>query len=126
MQFQRQGQEELGLHEMVTKTVSDMYAGIDSIIESAKNYVKTGATDAEQLVNYIDAYVKYMHKVVDNIVITYTALFVEDDELQEEEPQYRNPTDEEMETFQHTFESCIEYARTATEKVHKKLSSTAQ
>lgn len=126
MQFQRQGQEELGLHDIVTKTVSDMYDGVDAIIESAKNYVRTNTADAEQLVNYIDTYVQYIHKVIDKIVNSYTALFVENDNNQEEEPRYRNPSDEEMDTFQHTFQSCIEYARSATSKVQKKLSGTAQ
>ena len=57
--MQVQNQQENSLHQVVTDTVSDLYDGIDSIIEAAKSYIQVETVqDAEKLVDYIDSYVK--------------------------------------------------------------------
>lgn len=129
MQVQNQQQEGNRLHQIVTDTVSDLYDGIDSIIEAAKSYVQSeNVQDADKLVDYIDSYVKYMHKLIDTVVESYTSLF-KNEEFDETESNsdeisnYKTPSQEEIENFQEVFENCLQFASNATAKVQKKLSS---
>lgn len=126
--MQVQNQQENSLHQVVTDTVSDLYDGIDSIIEAAKSYIQVETVqDAEKLVDYIDSYVKYMHKLIDTIVENYTGLFKSEQPEQEDNSDefssYRTPSEEEVEHFQTIFEECLQYASSATQKVQNKLSS---
>ena len=80
--------------------------------------------DADKLVEYIDSYVKYMHKLIDTIVDNYTSLFKgEANSDSDEASGYRTPSDEEMQNFHNLFEECLQYASNATAKVQKKLAS---
>lgn len=129
MQVQNQAQENNNFHQILTDTVSDLYDGIDSIIEAAKTYVRSENTqDADKLVEYIDSYVTYMHKLIDTIVNNYTGLFKipEDQQNDSEESFIKTPTQEEMRDFQELFSNCLEYAGNATQKVQKKLASALE
>ncbi len=123
--MQVQNQQDDNLHQVVTDTVSDLYDGIDGIIEAAKSYVQVETVqDADKLVDYIDSYVKYMHKLIDTIVDNYTSLFQGKETSDSDEASgYRTPSDEEMQNFHNLFEECLQYASNATGKVQKKLAS---
>jgi regulator of replication initiation timing len=91
------------IHETVQSTVSKMYARIDSIIQSAKEYVEANPEKGEEIVQHVTNYTRYMHRVIDSIVESYSAF------LKSEEPNVKE--------FKENVSQYITRAKNATLKI---------
>ena len=62
------------VHQVVQSNVSKMYKKIDDIIQSAKSFVEEKPQNGQKIVDHITSYTKYMHKVIEQIIQSYSVL----------------------------------------------------
>jgi ElaB/YqjD/DUF883 family membrane-anchored ribosome-binding protein len=117
------------VHNIVQSNVSKMYKKIDDIIQSAKNYVEQAPENGQKIVDHVTSYTKYMHKVIEQIVQSYSELL--NDTVFSAQGQIAEgqslPSNESMtqllNNFKEKFAQNIERAKNATSKIQSLVES---
>ena len=111
------------VHNVVQSNVSKMYKKIDDIIQSAKNYVEQAPENGQKIVDHVTSYTKYMHKVIEQIVQSYSellndAVFSAQGQISEGQSLPSNESMTQLlNNFKEKFAQNIERAKNATSKI---------
>ena len=120
------------VHQVVQSNVSKMYKKIDDIIQSAKSFVEERPENGQKIVDHVTSYTKYMHKVIEQIIQSYSTLLDgavfgvninQDEALGQEESR---EVSELLQAFKAEFAQNIERAKNATNKIQSLLTPLVQ
>ena len=115
------------VHAVVQSNVSKMYSRIDAIIESAKEFVTAKPENGQKIVDHVTSYTKYMHKVIEEIIQSYSALLEGIVFIQEnQEPSAQEQISQNLQEFKAKFAQNIERAKNATNKIQSLLTPLVQ
>ena len=123
------------VHQVVQSNVSKMYKKIDDIIQSAKSFVEDKPQNGQKIVDHVTSYTKYMHKVIEQIIQSYSVLLegaafgnnnpmnqILPSEMQSES----RDVSELLQEFKVEFAQNIERAKNATNKIQNLLTPLVQ
>jgi hypothetical protein len=123
------------VHQVVQSNVSKMYKKIDDIIQSAKSFVEEKPQNGQKIVDHVTSYTKYMHKVIEQIIQSYSVLLegaafgnnnpmnqILPSEMQSES----RDVSELLQEFKVEFAQNIERAKNATNKIQNLLTPLVQ
>ncbi len=128
------------VHQVVQSNVSKMYKKIDDIIQSAKLYVEEKPENGQKIVDHVTSYTKYMHKVIEQIIQSYSELLnstvfgesnplesiAESGKLNEDAGSLMGNMQPLLQEFKERFAQNIERARNATTKIQGLIAPLVQ
>jgi hypothetical protein len=135
------------VHAVVQANVSKMYSRIDAVIESAKEFVTSNPENGQKIVDHVTSYTKYMHKVIEQIIQSYStlldsAVFGKNNPMKKilESNQWNDSSDDEstadedssdeisklLQKFKAEFAQNIDRAKNATNKIQTLLTPLVQ
>ncbi len=123
------------VHQVVQSNVSKMYKKIDDIIQSAKSFVEERPENGQKIVDHVTSYTKYMHKVIEQIIQSYStlldgAVFGANNPMNQILPSemQSEPRDvaDLLQAFKTEFAQNIERAKNATNKIQSLLTPLVQ
>ena len=127
MQANKQQNVLNSVHAVVQSNVSKMYSRIDAIIESAKEFVTSNPENGQKIVDHVTSYTKYMHKVIEEIIKSYSELLESIVFTQEnKDDDSQESVSEQLQVFKAKFAQNIERAKNATNKIQTLLTPLVQ
>lgn len=123
------------VHQVVQSNVSKMYKKIDDIIQSAKSFVEENPQNGQKIVDHVTSYTKYMHKVIEQIIQSYSvllesAVFGENNPMNQILPSEFHSKSKDiaqlLQDFKAEFAQNIERAKNATNKIQNLLTPLVQ
>lgn len=124
------------VHQVVQSNVSKMYKKIDDIIQSAKSFVEEKPQNGQKIVDHVTSYTKYMHKVIEQIIESYSilldsAVFGKNNPMNQILPEEMQSDSQQdiaqlLQNFKTEFAQNIERAKNATNKIQSLLTPLVQ
>jgi hypothetical protein len=124
------------VHQVVQSNVSKMYKKIDDIIQSAKSFVEEKPQNGQKIVDHVTSYTKYMHKVIEQIIQSYSvllesAVFGKNNPMNQILPEEMQSDSQQdiaqlLQNFKTEFAQNIERAKNATNKIQSLLTPLVQ